>query len=258
MTRITNKIVFAFLLLINSILQSQICQANLQGLGDREGVILGFGMVIESSPFEGAEDSVLISPFPYIAYEWENAHLGVDGFSYDFFELGALELGLSLEPRWSLTDPDDSPLFEELNRDTALEAGLTATLDLGSFYISASTATDVSDVHDGSENQLSLGVEFEAGPLALDLSMGAAYKNANLNQYLYGVSDDETKFGLPVYQPSNSVHPIAQLSAQLPITENMAILIFANYEAYGNQIKQSPLISEKDKTTLGLIFLTSF
>lgn len=252
------KSVTLFFGVIMACLHCNQSRAELQGIGANQGLLLGLGLVVESSPFEQAENSLSGSPFPYIAYEWENAHAGIDGFSYRFYEASSIQITALLEPRWSLADPDDSPLFAGIERKPSLETGLEVEFELGPLYLSANGLVDISDTHNGLAGQLKIGFEFELGAVSVDFGFGGGFKNQKLNQYLYGVDDDEASDSLAAYKVDDSLHGFLELSIGLPITERLALIGFAHYEAFEEQVKDSPLISDVGESNLGLAILTSF
>lgn len=232
-------------------------QAQVNGFGASEGFTVGLGVIADWSPYEGA-DSPSTTPIPYLAYDWENAHLGVDGFSYSFFNTDTLEISALLEPRWSFGDPEDSPLFEDIERGTALEAGIEAELSLGGFFISGNVLHDVSDVHNGFEGSVEAGLEAELGGFQLGASVGYAYRNKDLSAHLYGVEVDEARTGLDAYAPDSSWYPFVSAEAIYPIGDSMGILAFAKYEHLNSDATDSPLISKDRDATFGIAFLKRF
>lgn len=231
--------------------------AQVNGFGDSEGLTVGLGVIADWSPYEGA-DSPSTTPIPYLAYDWENAHLGVDGFSYSFFNNDMITVSALLEPRWSFGDPEDSPLFEDIERDTALEAGLEVDLSLGGLFVSGNILHDVSDVHSGFEGSAEAGFETELGGLQLSTSVGYAYRDKDLSTHLYGVRNDEAREGLDAYIPKASWYPYASADAIYPISDSMGILAFAKYEHLGSDATNSPLISKDRDATFGMAFLKRF
>ncbi|WP_371395881.1 MipA/OmpV family protein [Fretibacter rubidus] len=232
-------------------------QAQVNGFGDSEGFTIGLGVIADWSPYEGS-DSPSTTPIPYLAYDWENAHLGVDGFSYSFFNTDILEVSAVLEPRWSFGDPDNSPLFEDIKRDTALEAGIEAEVSLGGFFVSGNLLHDVSDVHNGFEGSAEAGFEMELGDLQLSTSVGYSYRDKGLSEHLYGVRDDEARAGLTAYAPNAAWYPYVSADAVYPIGDSMGILAFAKYEHLNSDATDSPLISKDRDATFGVAFLKRF
>lgn len=232
-------------------------QAQINGFGHSEGFTVGLGIIADWSPYEGA-DSPSTTPIPYLAYDWENAHLGVDGFSYSFFNTDFIEVSALLEPRWSFGDPEDSPLFEDIERGTALEAGLEAEVNFGGFFFSGNVLHDISDVHNGFEGSAEAGLETELGNLQLSTSVGYAFRDKGLSEHLYGVRADEAREDLTAYAPEASWYPYVSADAIYPIGDSMGILAFAKYEHLNSDATDSPLISKDRDATFGVAFLKRF
>jgi len=231
--------------------------AQMSGFGDGEGFTVGLGVIADWSPYKGA-DAPSTTPIPYIAYDWENAHLGVDGFSYNFFITDTLQISALLEPRWSFGDPEDSPLFEDIERDTALEAGIEVAMDLGLFFVGGNILKDISDVHNGFEVSIETGLETEFGGAQFSTLVGYAYRNKDLSAHLYGVRLDEARDGLDAYVPDTSWYPYISADAIYPIGDSMGILAFSKYEHLESGATNSPLITEDRDVTFGIAFLKQF
>ncbi len=231
--------------------------AEITGFGDSEGFTAGLGVVAQWSPYDGA-DSPSTTPIPYIAYDWENAHLGIDGFSYSFFNSDSLTVSTLLEPRWSFGDPEDSPLFEDIERDTALEAGLEAQVQFGSAYLGGTVLHDISNVHGGFEGIAQAGFGADFGPFELDAAIGSAYRDKDLSLHLYGVKSKEARAGLAAFAPDAAWYPFVQTELFYPIGDSMGAVAFAKYERLDDAAKDSPLISKDHDSTFGFAILKRF
>lgn len=236
---------------------SQPAQAQINGFGDSEGFTVGLGVIANWSPYDGA-DTPSTTPIPYLAYDWENAHLGVDGFHYDFINTDTVTISALIEPRWSFGDPEDSPLFDDIERDTAIEAGIEAEISFGPFYIGGTVLHDISKVHNGFEASADAGIELEMGPFEVGTKVGYAYRDKGLSQHLYGVRTDEARAGLAAYTPNASWYPYIRTEVFYPIGDRMGILGFAQYEHLNSNATDSPLVSQKRDATLGAAFLRRF
>ena len=231
--------------------------AQVQGIGNGEGWLLGVGVVGNYSGYDQA-DYPVVTPFPYVAYEWENAQLGFDGFNYEFLSTGTLSLTGLLEPRYTFADPDDSPLFEGVERDTALELGIKATYDLDAFYLEAQFLQDVSETHDGCETSVAAGIETEIGSLRVTAELGALFKSEDLNSYLYGVQNDEESPTLPAFSPDQSLQPYIGINATLQTGKTSAIVFFGRFERFSSDVQASPLIGKGGEGSLGLAYIKQF
>ncbi|MEM6485748.1 MAG: MipA/OmpV family protein [Pseudomonadota bacterium] len=218
---------------------------------------MGVGVVGNYSGYDQAAYPV-VTPFPYIAYEWKNARLGIDGFNYDFFSTGALEFTMLLEPRFTFADPDDSPLFEGIERDSAVEVGTKVTLDLDAFYLEAQLLQDVSDTHDGFETTLAAGVGINIGALEITAEFGAVFKSGDLNSYLYGVRNNEESPTLPAFRPNNSLQPFFGVNTTLQTGSTSAFVFYSRYERFSSNVQASPLIGKSGEGALGFAYIKQF
>ena len=238
-------------------LNSGAAHAEFKGLGEQDGWLLGLGLISDFPAYEGT-DSPEILPVPYIAYSWENATLGVEGFTYNFFGTDTFEVTALIEPRWSFTDPNDSSKFNGIERDTALEAGLAANLNLGNLYLEGRAVQDVSAVHKGREGTLKAGFIHGFGDIGFDLGVGATYRNDDLNLHLYGVKSDEVTPTLAQFTPDDSVQPFIEGSLAMPISDSISVIAFGKVEKFSDDIKSSPLVSRSAEGTAGVLFLKRF
>lgn len=241
----------AFLLTPNA------AQAEFTGPGENEGLTLGAGLLVDYSAYEGADD-LEWNPVPYIAYDWENAHIGVDGIDYTFFNHDNLEVTVLAEPRWSFTDPDDSPLFEGIERKTTIEAGAIAKVKAGSLYASAQIKHDVLDIHNGYEARGAIGVSAEWGRVEFGLSGGVAYRDEKLNDYMYGVRADEASATLAQFSTGDTFEPFAQAEVTYMVDRKTALFGFANARKLSDEVKASPLVGRGYESAGGIAILRRF
>lgn len=219
-----------------------IVQAEFQTIGAGIGWLIGGAIEFEKTPYQQADTSLQ----PYIAYEWENLHIGVDDISYNFFSVSTLSLTVGLQPRWTPIDEDDST-FIGLDRDSGIEAGLTVdyiiTQDLVSQWHWQNTFfTDISGVHKGYFLTSKLGFQREYARYTLDISTGIRHQSAQLNQYLYGINADETNSNRSEFSANSSVHPFVEFNLQYQLTERSFLISQVSFDMLTHDIKQSPLV----------------
>lgn len=217
---------------------------------------LGLGVGAESAFYKGDDDDAEI--IPYVAYDSGPLHLGLDGISYAVVKDQPLGFALTLAPR---IDPDmpDTALFRGLDRDTAIEAGFSASYDFdGGYYTKAALMHDISGEHDGFEADLSLGTEHQAGPVTLDLSAGARYRDKDLSNYYVGVSRSEANSRRAAYSAEGSFSPYVALSATLPVGDRTAVVGSLSHERFSDELKDSPLVDEKGRTSAAVMLILQF
>lgn len=195
---------------------------------------------------------------PFLAYDTERLHIGFDGLSYKLISSPDLTFGTALSLR---ADPDfpDGALFDGLDRDTAIEAGLFARYAVGSSgYVGGGFMHDVSSEHSGYEADLHIGTEFGLGSVGIDLSLGGLFRDGDLNQYLIGVSDAEANPQRAAYAPGSSVVPYVEVIASFPLSDKLTLVGAASYQHLGSTYKDSPLVRRSNTGTLGLGLVYQF
>ncbi len=231
--------------------------AEFKPVGSGEGFLLGIGMAGSESPYLDADDSEM-TIFPYIAYQWENAHLGIDGFNYDFYDNGMISLTADLEPRWSFTEADDSPLFNQIERGTAIEAGLSMKFRYGAAYLEASGLHDISGEHDGYQASLELGLSEDFGWAEAGISIGIDYNDEALATHLYGVKADEATNSLAAYEVDADWQPYVQAQIAAPLTDRTIIAGFVQYQELDRSTRRSPLVDSDYMGGVGLVLIRQF
>jgi outer membrane protein len=204
------------------------------------------------SPFVGGEDDAQL--LPYLAYETDRLHIGIDEISYALIDTQNLELSVMLDPRYA-SDLPDTVLFDGLTRDDAFEAGISASYSFGAASANLSLQHDVSGVHNGLAGAFSLSYEVELGSIELDLNAGVKLQDADLNNYLYGVSAADVTADRAAFEMDNTINAFAEVTALMPISENAFLLGEVTYTDLG-KAADSPLVDRDQKTdvTLGLLF----
>ncbi len=200
--------------------------------------ILGGG---STGYYVGEKDQ--LGAVPFIAYDTEKFHIGLDGLSYQVLDFGIGQIDASLGYRAAPEFPGDDPLFDGLKRDSAIELGLSTRLDFGNAYLGLSADKDVSDVHDGVEANASVGYAVGLGSVGIDATVGAKFRDANLNQYLYGVSKAEQRPGRAAFAAGDTVTGFASITASYSLTRTVSVFGQADYESLGDNA-DSPLVDE--------------
>jgi len=212
------------------------------------------GLLVDGnqSPYVGGKDSADL--LPYIAYDTDRLHIGIDEISYELIDTGNIELSVMLDPRFA-SDLPNTALFDGLTRKDAFEAGFSASYNFGAASANLSLQHDVSGVHDGFAGELSFGYETQLGPVELDLNAGVKLRDANLNNYLYGVSASEVTADRAAFEMDNTINAFAEVTALVPISGNAFLLGEVTYTDLG-EATNSPLVDRDNKTdvTIGLLF----
>ncbi len=147
------------------------------------------------------------------------------------FDLAGLPLSEAVE----FTVPD---------RDYAVELGVELLTDGSWGQLQLSGFHDISSTHDGYELYLNYAYGWRNQRWYLEPSVGASYKSAELNDYYWGVADDEVNVALPPYTASDGVNVHARLMLGYQVTRNWTFSLVAEYERLNGEAAASPLVEE--------------
>ncbi len=205
--------------------------------------------------YVGEEDTASFAPV--ISYDTERFHIGLDGLSYQVFDYGLGQVDVALGYRGAPAFPDETPLFDGLKRDDAIELGLSTQLDFGNAYVGIGALTDISDAHGGTEADLNIGYIMNMDNLQVNAALGARYRDAALNQYLFGVSQAEANASRPAYAAKETTTAFANVTIAYPITEVITAVGQIGYEDLGEN-QDSPLVEKASSTSIGLGAIWTF
>jgi outer membrane protein len=130
------------------------------------------------------------------------------------------------------------------DRDYAIELGIESLID-GDWGSAALRAFhDVSGTHDGYELSAYYSRRWTVGRLSLTPTVGVAYKSARLNDYYWGVHQDEATFALPAYEAGAGFGLEGGLVANYYLSRNLRVALSVNYERLAHDVADSPWAKE--------------
>lgn len=188
---------------------------------------------------------------PIISYDTEKLHIGFDGLTYQVYDYGLGQIDVAVAYRGAPAFPENNARFKGLKREDAVEIGLSTQLQFGDAYVGLDTLTDVTDAHGGTEADVTLGYEMNAGAFQFDAAIGARYRSAKLNQYLYGVTALEATANRSAFIAGDTTTAFANLTAAYPLTDSMTAVAQIGIEDIGKNF-DSPLVSRSTATAVGL------
>lgn len=133
-------------------------------------------------------------------------------------------------------DPPDRDYAVELGVETLIDSELGVTT-LRAFH-------DVSGTHGGYELSADFSRRWTVGRLSLAPLLGVSYKSARLNDYYWGVNDDEASIALPAYQAGGGFAFEGGLLANYYVSRNLRVALSLNYERLPDDAAASPLAED--------------
>ena len=235
--------------LIGCCITSSLAHAGFQSIGQPENWLLGGLVNTETVPYQQA-DAFDLSLQPYLAYEWEHLHLGVDGAFYEFYQMGDWRLTLDAKPRSAPYKTSDSKMLAGLERSSALDLGVSANYILANnmmtqWYWEGQYLKDISGTYHGDSLSTSLGFQKVYARHLIDVSFGVNNNSAKLNQYSYGVSAQEAREDRPAYRPQASFQPYMEVDLHYELSDSSLLVTQVSVEYFSAEMRESPIIDQK-------------
>ena len=157
-------------------------------------------------------------------------------------------------------DPDlpETALFDGLGRVGNLELVASIAHGFDGFDIAAEVGADISSVHDGLRADVSIGRTVAVGVFHVGGRVGVEYLDGDTANHLYGVSQDEATSIRSAYSPGETLTPRIELSAALPFENGATLVGFVEYRRLPNGIVDSPLVADRDQTSIGFSLMRNF
>jgi outer membrane protein len=226
----------------------------------RLGAALGFGM--RSNPLVQSDDIPIIVDFDIAWFGehffFDNGDIGLTLVNND--SLTASLIGRfnsdrvffgNTDTRFVSTDLAGMPLAEDTeftvpDRDYAVELGLELLMDGNWGQLQMTAFHDVSNTHDGFEVYVDYGYGWRNQRWYVEPSLGVSYKSDALNNYYWGVRDDEVSIVLPPYQADAGINAHARLMLGYQISKSWTLSLVAEYERLNDNAASSPLVDEQN------------
>jgi len=179
---------------------------------------------------------------------------------YTLYGNSKFQVNLLGQYRFEGYEADDSYALQGMDeRDGALEAGLSATIDTQYGILSASFLTDITDTHDGHE--LSVGW---TKPYLVNAnwivkpSLELSWRSDDLNNYYYGVRSHEASAQRAVYTTDDSVTYRAGVDAFYIVDKQQTIRMGIGIKGWGDEIENSPLVDNSNRTEVKAAYTYRF
>lgn len=223
-----------------------------------EGVTLTFGagVAATSGLYVGQDDEVLQFPILMATYGDWTADLS-RGIRYAAVTTDRTRVEVGLAYRFG-PDLPETALFDGLDRDGNIELVASIAHGFEAFDIAAEVGADVSSVHDGFRADLSVGRTVSVGLIQVGGRLGVEYLDADFGNHLYGVRPDEATSSRTAYSPDETLTPRIELSAALPFENGASLVGLVEYRRLPDAVTGSPLVANRDQTSIGLSVMRSF
>lgn len=134
--------------------------------------------------------------------------------------------------------------FEPPDRDYAVELGIEMLSDGAWGSLQLTAYADASNTHDGYELAVDYGYGWRRQRLYLEPSLGLSYKSADLNNYYWGVTSEETANVIPAYEAGAGINSHVRIMFGYQFTSRVGFSIVAEYEQLSSAAAGSPIVDE--------------
>jgi outer membrane protein len=208
--------------------------------------MLGAGVSISTSPYEGADAQVI--PLPIIYLEKDRFFIRGIRAGYAFYDTKPYECALFVQPRFMGYESGDSDMLADMeDRDWSLDAGLSGSWDIPwipDSSLSAALLQDTLDKSNGRELQLIYKQLFDMKPFFVRPSFGVIWQSEDLVDYYYGVKDFEAKANRPHYAPDACVNYYAGVDMIFYVAPQWALVSRVGIDIFGDEVKDSPIVGD--------------
>ncbi len=214
-------------------------------LPEANSAALGFAPRVERSPYAGAGSRFDLMPL-YI-YDGKQLFLDVNRVGLKLLDEPTQRLDLLVERRlegFPLTRAPAS-LAGMAIRDTSVDIGLSYSLRQSWGQLKAEMVHDSNSTHQGTEARLGYSKEWRAGALTWRPTVNLAWRNANLNNYYYGVKTGEATATRAAYEPGAGLEARVGLNATYEVSRHWRLLTGVSATVLGNSVKNSPIVDQR-------------
>ncbi|HEX2334812.1 MAG TPA: MipA/OmpV family protein, partial [Burkholderiales bacterium] len=209
-----------------------------------------------TSPYRGYDrDSDLM---PQFRYDSRYFHLQSDriGLKLDT-ERARYELFLRRRLEGFATDRTPESMVGMEKRSSGDDLGVAVRYRLGAGFLYGEAMQNVSDESDGTE--IRLGYRYErwwTGRLRWRPYVTLAWRDADLNNYYYGVRPEEATAERPASQPGSGLNLEAGVLAAYRLAERWQVLAGAGVTRWSSGVSDSPVVDDGTQPyfMLGLMY----
>ncbi len=205
---------------------------------------LGFLYRFEDSPYEGA--GYRSDLLPLYLYEGERFYLNADRAGYKFIDDGRHRLDLFLSRRLEGFPEDDVPdVAEGMDpRNAGADLGLRYRHRLPWGTLRATALQDVSSTSNGSELRVGWSHTWSSDRWSLRPDVTVAFRDADLNNYYYGVAPHEATPERPAYAPGSGTDVTVGLYGTWSFLRNWRLLGGVAVTVLDDSARDSPIVRD--------------
>ncbi len=216
---------------------------------------LGLGVYGTQSPFQTDNDGTDSGALPWFSIESQWITIDPTALAIGLVRQDHLQIDALLAPRWLTADPSDNRAYKDIDRENGVDAGVRIASSVDRYTGTLELKSDVSDTSKGAAATFDLGARFNLMPkLSASIKAGAAWHDADLSTYEYGILPDEARAGRQAFALDSTLTPFAGLQLSYAVTTKVTAVLAAQADFLPEAITDSPLV-ERDRLVSSFVSL---
>ena len=140
-------------------------------------------------------------------------------------------------------------VFDVPDRSYATELGIEVLMDGSWGQLQMTAHHDISGTHEGYELFVDYGYGWRNQRWYVEPSIGLSYKSDELNDYYWGVREDEASPALLAYTAGDGINAHARLALSYQVNRHWTFSLVGEFERLNDDAAASPIV--KDKNVFG-------
>lgn len=220
----------------------------------------GLGILYKDKPYRGYDSDEKTNLVPVILYEGESFFVRGSSLGWKFIANNGLEFAAVGEYLADGYDSSDSDYLRGMSdRDPSFGVGAHVIWNPDALGFKMSAVTDVTDNSDGQQVRGEVFYKYRTGDWMFKPSAGFVWQSDDYNDYYYGVKNSEVRLGRPAYSANDDFN--YRLGAVAVYQQKTSPWLFAGglrYDILGDEITDSPIVSEDEEMTAFIGFAYQF
>lgn len=224
-----------------------------QEVGNGWHGIAGVGTFVRTEPYKQVGHKIL--PIPYLIMRRGNFFIEGLEAGYRAIEGANGSFNFIITPRLEGFDADDGAILNGMeNRDFSIDGGIATVWRQDTIEFNLLAVVDLLDKSDGKEVAVSLGNNYilTGKMIILTPSIGLKWQDDQLVNYYYGVNPTEAKANRPAYIGKATLNYTAAMNATYSLSKRSTLFAEIEYEHFGDDIHDSPLVGEEQMINIFL------
>ncbi len=206
-----------------------------------EGSVAGLGVLYSASPYKDYDDTVL--PVPIIQASYKGFFIDQAVAGYNVINDEKLKIGVVMGPHFGGYDSGESDALSGMeDRDWGFDGGARLKWENEIVDVTAMGLADISGTYEGQELSLVLSKKLFEG--FFTPRVGTKWLSEDNVDYYYGVKNSEARVGRSAYAPDSTMTYTAGATFAYPLGDKWAAIADVQYEFFGDEIQDSPIVDE--------------